>query len=37
MLFWFKSRNEEVFMREKFGEQYAAYQQRVYALIPGIL
>ena len=34
---WLKLRTEEKFMFETFGEQYAAYQQRVRALIPGVL
>ena len=34
---WIKSRTEECFMQQQFGQQYAAYQQRVKALIPGVL
>ena len=34
---WLKSRAEEEFMYQEFGEQYSAYQQRVKALIPGLL
>ena len=34
---WFKSRLEEKFMEQKFGAEYAAYKQRVKALIPFIL
>ena len=34
---WMKSRAEEGFMQQEFGEQYIAYKQRVKALIPGML
>ncbi len=33
---WMKSRAEEDFMRQEFGEQYIAYKLRVKALIPGV-
>ena len=32
--FWLKSRTEESFMLEQFGDQYRNYQQQVKALIP---
>jgi protein-S-isoprenylcysteine O-methyltransferase Ste14 len=32
-----KSRHEEEFMRQQFGQDYAAYQSRVKALIPGVM
>ncbi len=34
---WIKSRTEEAFMLQQFGEQYTAYKQRVRALIPCVL
>ena len=35
--FRLKSRTEESFMQQEFGQQYTAYKQRVKALIPGVL
>jgi protein-S-isoprenylcysteine O-methyltransferase Ste14 len=35
--FWIKSRQEEALMIDHFGEQYAAYRQRVRAIIPFVL
>lgn len=35
--FWLKLRTEEKFMLETFGEQYAAYRQRVKALVPYVI
>lgn len=35
--FWIKSRTEESFMEQAFGQQYSAYKQRVKSLIPGVL
>ena len=35
--FWNKLHDEENFMRQQFGAQYAQYSQRVRALIPGML
>ncbi len=35
--FWYKLRHEERWLREQFGEPYAAYQRRTSALIPGLL
>jgi len=35
--FWFKLRLEERWMREQFGERYAAYMRRTHALVPGLL
>ncbi len=32
-----KSRHEEEFMRQQFGNDYAAYQSKVKALIPGVM
>jgi len=37
IVFWFKLRLEEKWMREEFGEKYAEYSSRVAALIPGVL
>jgi protein-S-isoprenylcysteine O-methyltransferase Ste14 len=37
LAWWFKSRLEEKFMEQKFGGAYAAYKQRVKALIPFVL
>ncbi|MGH9615933.1 MAG: methyltransferase family protein [Acidobacteriaceae bacterium] len=34
---WLKLRIEEKFMLETFGEQYAAYRQRVKALVPYVI
>ncbi len=34
---WMKSRVEERWMRAEFGERYAAYRQRSWALIPFVL
>ena len=34
---WAKLRLEETWMRDEFGEKYAAYARRVRALVPGIL
>jgi protein-S-isoprenylcysteine O-methyltransferase Ste14 len=33
---WIKSRMEEQFMVEEFGDQYREYQKRVKALVPYI-
>ena len=33
---WIKSRHEEGFMREQFGEDYVRYQARVKAIVPGV-
>lgn len=35
--FWFKLRREEAWMRETFGERYAAYSERTARLIPFVL
>ena len=35
--FWLKSRIEEQFMVQQFGEQYLRYRQQVRALIPYLL
>ncbi|HEV8039386.1 MAG TPA: isoprenylcysteine carboxylmethyltransferase family protein [Bryobacteraceae bacterium] len=37
LAWWSKSRLEEKFMRQCFGAEYAAYQQRVKALIPFVI
>lgn len=34
LVFWFKSRREELFMTEEFGDEYRQYKQKVKALIP---
>lgn len=34
---WLKSQTEEKFMLQQFGNQYAAYRQRVRALVPFVL
>lgn len=35
--FWWKSRTEEAFMIQEFGDQYARYRREVKALIPFVL
>lgn len=37
LAWWFKSRIEEKFMEQQFGDQYVAYKQRVKAFIPFVL
>jgi protein-S-isoprenylcysteine O-methyltransferase Ste14 len=37
LAWWFKSRLEEKFMEQQFGEEYAVYKRRVKALIPFVL
>jgi protein-S-isoprenylcysteine O-methyltransferase Ste14 len=37
IVFWFKFRMEEEFMRSQFGETYAAYAQKTAALVPYVL
>jgi len=34
LILWIKSRREELFMTEEFGEEYRQYKQKVKALIP---
>ena len=34
LIFWIKSRREELFMTQEFGEEYRQYKQKVKALIP---
>jgi protein-S-isoprenylcysteine O-methyltransferase Ste14 len=37
LAWWFKSRLEEEFMEQRFGAEYAAYKQRVKALVPFVI
>jgi protein-S-isoprenylcysteine O-methyltransferase Ste14 len=37
LAWWLKSRLEEKFMEQQFGEEYAVYKRRVKALIPFVL
>ena len=37
LAWWTKSRLEEKFMEQRFGDEYAAYRRRVKALIPFVL
>ena len=37
LAWWFKSRLEEKFMEQRFGAEYAAYKQRVKALVPFVI